>query len=581
LRLSATHALLERRDTVVVSSVSCIYGLGDPDIYRDMYVAFQKGAVAPRDPLLRKLVEMQYVRAHLDFVRGQFRVRGDRVEIFPAYGETIFAVDFFGDEVERIQELDALTMKPIRTMDQAAVYPAKIYVMPQSETARAVSSIQAELKERLEEFKAGGRLLEAQRLDQRTRFDLEMLKETGSCAGIENYSRHLDGREAGTPPKTLLDYLPKGSLVIIDESHVTVPQVRGMYEGDRSRKLNLVEHGFRLPSALDNRPLYFEEFEQRCPQCVHVSATPGEWEMKKAQGAVAEQIIRPTGLVDPEIEVRPAASQVDDLLGEVRARAAKGERVLVTTLTKRMAEELTRYFSDQGVRVRYLHSDIDALERVKILRSLRLGEFDCLVGINLLREGLDLPEVSLVAILDADKEGFLRSDRSLIQTMGRAARNVEGRAILYAASVTASMRRAMDETLRRRERQLEYNREHGITPQTVRSSIKDVLESVYEADYYTIDVPKASDGAGADFVDPESIPKLIVRLEKDMREAAAALEFERAAEIRDQVQRLRNLKPGELIDAKDLRIDGGKGPERVVRRGSGGRRRSPRPKPGA
>jgi len=569
LRLSATHALLERRDTVVISSVSCIYGLGDPDVYRDMYLGLEKGASAPRDGLLRKLVEMQYTRSQVDFFRGQFRVRGDRIELFPAYGETVIGLDFFGDEIERISEMDSLTGRVKRELDRFVLYPAKIYVMPPDEVTRAAASIHSELKERVAELKGEGKLLEAQRLDQRTRFDLEMLRETGSCAGIENYSRHLDGREAGTPPKTLLDYMPAGSLVIVDESHVTLPQVRGMYEGDRSRKLSLVEHGFRLPSALDNRPLYFEEYEARVPQCVYVSATPGDWELKKSAGAVAEQIIRPTGLIDPVVELRPSQGQVDDLMAEVQVRAAKGERVLVTTLTKRMAEELTGYFSDQGIRVRYLHSDIDALERVKILRSLRLGEFDCLVGINLLREGLDLPEVSLVAILDADKEGFLRSDRSLIQTMGRAARNVEGRAILYAARTTDSMKRALDETARRRARQLEYNAEHGITPQTIKSAIKDVLNSVYEADYFTVALPASDGGSGADFIDPEAIPKLTARVEKEMREAASKLEFERAAELRDQLARLRSLKPGELLDAREMQTRGKAG-ERVARRGSGG-----------
>jgi excinuclease ABC subunit B len=579
LRLSATHALLERRDTVVISSVSCIYGLGDPDVYRDMFLGFEKGGSAPRDGLLRKLVEMQYTRSQVDFFRGQFRVRGDRVELFPAYGETVVALDFFGDEIERISEMDSLTGKVKREMDRYVLYPAKIYVMPPDEVKRAAASIQAELKERVAELKSENKLLEAQRLDQRTRFDLEMLRETGACAGIENYSRHLDAREAGTPPKTLLDYLPAGSLVIVDESHVTLPQVRGMYEGDRSRKLSLVEHGFRLPSALDNRPLYFEEYEARVPQCVYVSATPGDWEIKKSAGAVAEQIIRPTGLIDPVVEIRPVQGQVDDLMAEVRLRAAKGERVLVTTLTKRMSEELTGYFTDQGIRVRYLHSDIDALERVKILRGLRLGEFDCLVGINLLREGLDLPEVSLVAILDADKEGFLRSDRSLIQTMGRAARNVEGKAILYAARMTDSMKRALAETGRRRERQLEYNAEHGITPQSIKSAIKDVLSSVYEADYFTVALP-AADSSGADFVDPEAVPKLIVKVEHEMRSAAARLEFEKAAELRDRLTRLRALKPGELLDSRDL-APAKSGSEKVARRGQGKGRVPGMPSPGS
>ncbi len=569
MRLSATHALLERPDTVVISSVSCIYGLGDPDVYRDMYLGFEKGAVLPRDGLLRKLVEMQYVRSQIDFIRGQFRVRGDRVEVFPAYGQTVLALDFFGDELERVAELDPLTGAVLADLGRVVLYPAKIYVMPRDEVARATRAISAELQERLAELKAAGRLLEAQRLEQRTRFDIEMLRETGFCSGIENYSRHLDGREPGTPPKTLLDYLPQGSLVIVDESHVTLPQIRGMYEGDRSRKLNLVEYGFRLPSALDNRPLTFEEYESRVGRCVYVSATPGDFEIKRSAGAVVEQIIRPTGLIDPRVEVRPAAGQVDDLMAEVRARASRSERVLVTTLTKRMAEELTSYFTEQGVRVRYLHSDIDALERVKILRSLRLGEFDCLVGINLLREGLDLPEVSLVAILDADKEGFLRSDRSLIQTMGRAARNVDGLAILYASGITASMRRALDETQRRLDRQLAYNAEHGITPQTVRSSIKDVLGSVYEADYLTVDA-RVAESPASDFVDPDALPRLVAGVEREMRAAAARLEFERAAELRDRLARLRALKPGEMAELRDLEpVGGARGTgEGVARRGA-------------
>ncbi len=463
-----------------------------------------------------------------------------------------------------------MTGKILHVLDSFVLYPAKIYVMPQDAMARAITSIKEELKERLAEFKADGKLLEAQRLDQRTRYDLEMLRETGSCAGIENYSRHLDQREQGQPPKTLLDYLPAGSLVLVDESHVTLPQVRGMYEGDRSRKLNLVEHGFRLPSALDNRPLYFEEFEARVPQTIYVSATPGDYEAKKSGVNVAEQIIRPTGLIDPEVEIRPSKGQIDDLMGEVRLRAAKSERTLVTTLTKRMAEELTGYFEENGIRVRYLHSDIDALERVKILRDLRMGDFDCLVGINLLREGLDLPEVTLVAILDADKEGFLRSDRSLIQTMGRAARNVEGRVILYADKKTDSMKRALAETDRRRVKQLAYNKEHGITPQSIKSSIKDVLKSVYEADYFTIDVPTA--GESGDLIDPESIPKLIVRVEKEMGEAAGALDFERAAELRDQVAKLRAWKPGQALSQADLFTSSG-ARDKVVRRGTGKRPR--------
>jgi excinuclease ABC subunit B len=577
LRLSATHALLERKDVIVISSVSCIYGLGDPDVYRDMFLSLEKGQTVTRESLLRKMVQMQYSRASVDFTRGQFRVRGDRVEIFPAYGETVIGLDFFGDEIEKIGEHDPLTGKQLHVLDSFVLYPAKIYVMPEDAMQRAIGSIKAELKERLEELKTDGKLLEAQRLDQRTRFDLELMAETGTCAGIENYSRHMDGREAGTPPKTLLDYLPKGSLVFIDESHVSLPQIRGMYEGDRSRKGNLVEHGFRLPSAMDNRPLYFEEFEARVPQTIYVSATPGDYEGKKSGVNVAEQVIRPTGLIDPEVEIRPSKGQVDDLMAEVRLRAAKGERTLVTTLTKRMSEELTGYFTDNGIKVRYLHSDIDALERVKILRALRLGEFDCLVGINLLREGLDLPEVSLVAILDADKEGFLRSDRALIQTMGRAARNVEGRCILYADKKTDSMKRALAETDRRRKKQLAYNAEHGITPQTIKSSIKEVLNSVYEADYFTIDVPKAGDSE--ELVDPESVPKLIVKVEKEMREAAAKLDFERAAELRDQVARLRAWTPGQMLPQSDLFTSAG-ARDKIARRGVGRRLREPQDEPG-
>jgi excinuclease ABC subunit B len=568
LRLSATHALLERRDTIVVASVSCIYGLGDPDVYREMYQVFEKGKSYPREKLLRKLVDMQYTRAHGDFFRGQFRVRGDKVEVFPAYGDEVLGLDFFGDELEKISECDSLTGKTLRDIEQTAVYPARIYVMPPDQMDRAITAIRGELAERLEELRADNKLLEAQRLEQRTRFDLEMLKETGSCSGIENYSRHMEAREAGTPPKTLLDYLPDDSLVLVDESHVMLSQIRGMYEGDRSRKLNLVEHGFRLPSALDNRPLYFEEFEARVGRAVYVSATPGTYELEHSGSAVAEQIIRPTGLCDPEIEIRPCRGQIDDLMGEVRKRAEKKERVLVTTLTKRMAEELTDYFKENSIRVEYLHSDIETMQRVQILRSLRLGEFDCLVGINLLREGLDLPEVSLVAILDADKEGFLRSDRSLIQTMGRAARNVEGRVILYADRNTDSMKRAVAESTRRRNIQLAYNAKHGITPTSIISSIKDVLSSVSEMDYFTVAVPDQNQGG--DWLDPDAVPALISRLEKEMRHAASKLEFERAGELRDQVSRLRSLKPGEMLSQSELFQFTSK-PDRVSKRGSGKR----------
>jgi excinuclease ABC subunit B len=570
LRLSATHSLIERRDTLVVASVSCIYGLGDPDVYRDMYLLLERGKTYTRDFLLKKLVSMQYTRAHVDFFRGMFRVRGDKLEIFPAYGDEVLCLDFYGDELEKIVEADSLTGAALRVHESFGIYPAKIYVMPESEMERAIRDIRSELKERLTELKSENKLLEAQRLEQRTNFDLEMLKETGSCQGIENYSRHMENREAGTPPKTLLDYLPKDALVLIDESHVMLSQLRGMYEGDRSRKLNLVEYGFRLPSALDNRPLYFEEFEARVQRAIYVSATPSDYELKHSEGAVAEQIIRPTGLIDPLVEVRPAKGQIDDLMAEVRLRAAKQERVLVTTLTKRMAEELTDYFKEQGIRVEYLHSDVETMDRVKILKSLRMGEFDCLVGINLLREGLDLPEVSLVAILDADKEGFLRSDRSLIQTMGRAARNVEGRVILYADRHTDSMKRAMAETDRRREKQLAYNALHGITPTSIRSSIKDVLESVFEQDYYTI--PISAGSQAGEYLDPDTVPALIVRVEKEMRAAATALEFERAAELRDQVTRLRGLKPGETLTQGELFRFTAK-PDRIARRGAG---RAPR-----
>jgi excinuclease ABC subunit B len=553
LRLSATHALLERRDTVIVSSVSCIYGLGDPDVYRGMFLLLEKGKDYPQDALLRKLVEMQYVRGDMDFFRGRFRVRGDSLEVYPAYGETAFRMEFFGDTLERVRETDALTGKILAELDLAAIYPAKHFVMPKSDIERAVLCIQQELKERLEEFHKAGKLLEAQRLEQRTRFDLEMLRELGTCQGIENYSRHLEGRAPGLPPKTLLDYLPPDALVVVDESHVSLPQVRGMFEGDLSRKRNLVEYGFRLPSAIDNRPLYWEEFLSKAHRMVCVSATPGDIEMKMAKGCVAEQIIRPTGLTDPEIEIRPCKGQVDDLMGEVRLRALRQERTLVTTLTKRMAEELSGYYQENGIRVKYLHADIETFERVKILMGLRQGEFDCLVGINLLREGLDLPEVSLVAILDADKEGFLRSDRALIQTMGRAARNVQGRVILYADRVTGSMERAMSETSRRREKQLAYNKEHNITPETIVSAIKDILSSVYEKDYYTIPVPMVGEGGEVmQGLDPETIPNLIVKLEKEMRHAAQKLEFERAGELRDQVSRLRGLKPGELLSQAEL-----------------------------
>jgi len=537
MRLSATRSLFERRDVIIVASVSCIYGLGAPEAYYGMMLPLERGQRFERDRILRKLVEIQYERNDHDFTRGTFRVRGDIVEVYPSYEEAALRIELFGDEVDALATFDPLTGKVIRRHDRIAVYPKSHFVMPRTKTLQAVESIKAELEARLKELESAGQVLEAQRLHQRTMFDLEMMKEIGYCHGIENYSRHLSGRAPGEPPPTLLDYLPADALTIVDESHQTVPQIRGMYFGDRSRKEVLVSYGFRLPSALDNRPLNFEEWEQRIGQLVFVSATPGPYELKRAGGVVVEQIIRPTGLIDPPLEVRPVRGQVDDLLGEIRARVSRGERVLVTTLTKRMAEDLTEYYHELGVRVRYLHSDIDTLERVQILRDLRLGAFDVLVGINLLREGLDLPEVSLVAVLDADKEGFLRSGGSLIQTVGRAARNVNGRAILYADKITASMQFAMDETARRRKVQEAYNVEHGITPQSIIKDIDDVLSSIYERDYMT--VPKAADER-ATFRTQAELDAHVKALEADMKAAASNLEFEKAADIRDRLRRLRN-----------------------------------------
>ncbi len=532
LRHSATCALFERRDVLVVASVSCIYGLGSPEDYRDLVLSLRKGMVKDRQAILRRLVDIQYTRNDIDFQRGTFRVRGDVVEIYPA-GATDKAVrvELFGDEIERLVEFDVLTGKPLAEMNHVAIYPASHYVVGEDKKQRAISAIEEELEERLKELRDAGKILEAYRLEMRTRHDLEMLSQLGYCPGIENYSRHLTGRAPGEPPYTLLDFFPKDFLVIIDESHVTVPQIRAMYEGDRSRKTTLVEYGFRLPSALDNRPLTFEEFEARIGQTIYVSATPASYELRKAR-QVVEQVVRPTGLLDPEVEVRPTKGQIDDLVAEIRRVVARKERVLVTTLTKRMAEDLTDYLRDIGIKVRYMHSDVETLERMEIIRDLRLGRFDVLVGINLLREGLDLPEVSLVCILDADKEGFLRSETSLIQTIGRAARNVNGKVIMYADMVTGSMRRAIDETYRRRKKQEEYNKKHGITPATVEKAVRDVIQSqrpvesqekYYWADTDLKDVPK------------RAIPGLIERLRKEMKQASRDLEFERAALLRDMI----------------------------------------------
>ncbi len=538
LRLSATRSLFERRDVVIVASVSCIYGLGSPESYYGMLLFLRQGDTLDRNEILAKLVEARYDRNPMDLKRGTFRVRGDVIEVVPAYEENGIRIELFGDEIEQITAFDPLTGHGLARLAQVAIYPSSHYVTPRPRLEQALGGIEAELLECKAALEGQGKLLEAQRLSQRTMFDLEMLREVGHCHGIENYSRHLSGRVAGEPPPTLLDYLPKDCVVVVDESHQSIPQVRGMYHGDRQRKKTLVEYGFRLPSALDNRPLDFEEFEQRLGQVVYVSATPGPYELQKSQGVVVEQVIRPTGLMDPPVDVRPVQGQVDDLLAEIRARVEKGERVLVTTLTKRMAEDLTEYYHDLGVRVRYLHSDIDTLERVRILRDLRKGEFDVLVGINLLREGLDLPEVSLVAVLDADKEGFLRSSGSLIQTIGRAARHVAGRAILYADHETDSMRAALSETDRRRALQAAYNDEHGITPESIKKNIADVLSSVYEADYVAVPTLEAEPEEQA-YLTPDQIEKAVRTLDKQMKEAAKALEFERAAELRDRIKKLR------------------------------------------
>ena len=535
LRLAATKSLLERRDVIIVASVSCIYGIGDPSEYRKFVCLVERGRTAHRDEVLRQLVAGLYQRSDVDFYRGSFRVRGDVVDVYPAYEDkSAIRIEFFGDEVEAIHEIDPLTGKKKRGLQRAAIFPTSHYVTSEDRLKDALRSITVEMEERVTELEAQNKLVEAQRLRSRTRYDIEMMTEMGVCSGIENYSRHLDGRRPGQPPNTLLDYFPPDFLLFIDECHVSIPQVRAMYNGDRSRKTVLVEHGFRLPSALDNRPLKFEEFEERIGQVVYVSATPAEWELKESSGIVVEQVIRPTGLMDPEIIVKPAENQVEDLLGEIREVAARGERVLVTTLTKRMAEDLTEYYRELGVKVRYMHSDIDTIERTEIIRDLRLGKFEVLVGINLLREGLDLPEVSLVAVLDADKEGFLRSRTSLIQTAGRAARNVGGRVILYGDTVTRSMQEAIDETSRRRQIQHEFNEAHGITPQTIQKGIYNILDTVYEADYAPI--PAAGPGEGGEeMLSPKEFKRRIAKLKKQMLEAATRLEFERAAQLRDEL----------------------------------------------
>ena len=564
MRHSATRSLLTRRDVIIVASVSCIYGIGSPEAYASLHIFFHQGEEYGRDTLLRKLVEIQYERNDTDFHRGTFRVRGDVVEVFPAYdSDKALRIEFFGDEVEAISEIDPLRGMVLTRLPKCAIYPASHYVSTRETLERAVEQIRCDLGERIRHFREQNMLLEAQRIEQRTFFDIEMMEEMGFCQGIENYSRYFDGRQPGEPPYTLIDYFPQDFVLFVDESHITIPQVGGMYRGDRSRKETLVQYGFRLPAALDNRPLNFREFEERIRQAVYVSATPADFEMERSSGVFVEQVIRPTGLVDPVIEVRPATAgktlsdvsdrpdtsdtkattngQVDDLLHEVRQTVARGERVLVTTLTKRMAEELTNYYRELGIRVRYLHSDIVTIERMEILRDLRLGEFDVLVGINLLREGLDLPEVSLVAILDADKEGFLRSARSLIQTCGRAARNINGRVLMYADQVTRSMQACIDETERRRAKQLAWNEENGITPETVKKGMRTILESIEEHDYYTPPgvAAETPEEYGATLKD---IPKLVKRLRKEMLAAAKALDFETAALLRDRIKKLEDME---------------------------------------
>ena len=557
LRHSATRAVLERRDTIVVASVSCIYGIGSPQDYMDMHLIIEEGMHIERDKVLGRLTEMRYVRSDADFKRGVFRVRGDTVEVYPSFSlDKAIRMEFFGDYVDMIHEVDPLTGVRHRRLERFALFPNSHWITPRERMEPALKRIEEEMKERVENFLKQGKVIEAQRIEQRTRFDLEMLREFGYCHGIENYSRHLSGRAPGEPPYTLIDYFPRDFLLVVDESHVTIPQIGGMYEGDRSRKQTLVDYGFRLPSALDNRPLTFREFEHRVHQAIYVSATPGPYELGKSE-RVVEQIIRPTGLMDPLMRVKSVSGQVEDLLTEIRKRTFRGERVLVTTLTKKMSEDLTDYYTELGVKARYLHSDIETLERVELLRDLRQGKFDVLIGVNLLREGLDLPEVSLVGVLDADKEGFLRSERSLIQTAGRAARNINGEVILYADTITGSIKRAIDETDRRRKIQERYNQEMKITPETVRSSIKDILSSIYESDYWTVAV---SEEVPAYRYDDESIK----RLEGEMREAAGRLDFERAIEIRERLRELKErvievgMEPAGAPDARKRKKGRGK-----------------------
>lgn len=544
LRLKATSALLSRKDVLIVASVSCIYGLGDPEDYKAELLMLNRGQRIERNRILERLVDMQYTRNDFDFSRGTFRVRGDVVEVIPAYEREAYRIEMFGNEIESFSQINTLTGEILGEVDSVAIFPAKHFVTPREKVLRAIAAIRTELAERLEWFRQHNKLLEAQRLEMRTNFDLEMLQEIGTCHGVENYSRHLSGRHAGQRPFTLIDYFPKDFITIIDESHATVPQITAMYHGDRSRKETLVEHGFRLPSALDNRPLTFAEFESMMNQMIYVSATPAAYELEKSRGVIVEQVIRPTGLMDPEVEVRPVANQIDDLIGEIRQRVARQERVLVTTLTKRMAEDLTDYFAELDIRVRYLHSEIEALDRVEIVRDLRLAEFDVLVGVNLLREGLDLPEVSLVAILDADKEGYLRSERSLIQTGGRAARNVNGKVIMYADTITGSMRKMIDETTRRREIQRKFNEEHGITPKTIYKSTEEILSSTQVADVkadgkYNRETPAQISESAWQKLTPFEREELLDRLEKQMLDAAKNLEFERAAELRNEIEQLK------------------------------------------